>query len=54
MSGRLPGTDAHVLVVGADGRDLTLRLAARFTCAAGGPHIAELAQHFWLNYIGSC
>lgn len=52
MWGHLPDTDAHIVFVGADGCDITLHLAAPFTQAAGRTHIAELAQSFWLHYVG--
>lgn len=54
MRRHLPGTDTHVLVVGANGRDFTLDLAAPFARAAGGTHITELAQHFGLKNTGFC
>lgn len=47
-----PDTDAHILLVGADGRDSTLHLAALDTHTAGCSHIAELAQPAQLHYIG--
>ena len=47
-----PDADAHILLVGADGCDDTLHLAALDTHTAGCPHIAELAQPFQLQYIG--
>lgn len=46
MSGHSPDTDAHILFIGADGRDFTLHLAAPFAHATGCPHITELAQPF--------
>lgn len=52
MSAHLPDTDAHILFIGADGRDVTLHLAAPFTCAAGCSHITELAQPSYLHYRG--
>lgn len=39
-----PDGDAHILLVGADGRDLALHLAGLLSGAAGRPLIAELAQ----------
>lgn len=47
-----PDTDAHVLVVRADGGDVTLYLAAPDACAAGGAHVAELAQPLHLQNVG--
>lgn len=50
--GNLPDADTHILRIGADGRDATPHLAAAFTCAAGGLHIAKLAQPPYLHYRG--
>lgn len=44
QSSHAPDCDAHILHVGADGRDVALHLAGPLAGAAGGPHIAELAQ----------
>lgn len=48
----LPDTDAHVLVVRANGCDVTLDLADPHARAAGGTHIAELAKPRHLYYGG--
>lgn len=47
-----PDSDAHILHVGADGRDLALHLAGPPSDAAGGTHIAELAQLLHLHSGG--
>ena len=52
MRGHSPDTDTHVVVLGADGRDFTIRLAGSFPRAAGEPMITELAQPSHLHYRG--
>lgn len=48
----LPDTDAHFLLVWADGCDVTLYLAAHHAHAVGGTHVAELAQPRHLHDVG--
>lgn len=47
----LPDGDAHLLLVRAHGRDITLYLAAPNARAAGGMHVAELAQLRHLKWL---
>lgn len=47
-----PDSDAHILCVGADGRDLAVHLAGPLPGAAGHPLVAELAQLLYLHSRG--
>lgn len=49
-----PDRDAHILHVGADGRDLAVHLAGPLASAAGRPLVAELAQLLYLHSRGLC
>lgn len=47
-----PDSDAHILYVRADGRDLAVHLAGPISSAAGRPLVAELAQLLYLHSGG--
>lgn len=52
ISRHAPDSDAHILYVRADGRDLAVHLAGPLSSAVGRPLVAELAQLLYLHSRG--
>lgn len=53
MSVHLPNSDAHIIITGADGRDVARHRADPFPSAGGWLDITEFAQPSDLHYIES-